>query len=69
MNNKTDTHQSYLIAFLESVSLADLLWDYLKLFLKVDVNVCFSSSSVIASSFMWNLLNQVAGKKALTNTP
>jgi hypothetical protein len=32
------------------------------------VKACFSSTSDIASSFMWNLLNHETGRNALTST-
>lgn len=49
--------------------LTDLMWEALKLFLNWVVNADFSSSSVMASSFIWSLENHLVGSKAFTKSP
>lgn len=51
-----------ILIFFSSI---DFLMDSLKLFLRVVVKALDSSSSVIASSFIWSFENHEVGRKAL----
>jgi hypothetical protein len=57
-----------LASILNFFSSIDFLIDSLKLFLRVVVKALDSSSSVIASSFIWNLENHLVGRNALIKT-